>query len=190
MVRGVIVLSLLVLMIPFSTVPVAAEQEDPHNRRCDGVAVVPMVCAGADGGGNGECDNDHDAEVSCWYTYGWNVNASSPAQLPGGGRLEWSYEVTYCISGGGEEECTVVESGGGDRDCEWTLNEVETCWEYDTRGGELDFTLELGQCVTVTAETTVHAESWALDEENPLFEASVDDHGAHGGAECHLDDGR
>ncbi len=178
-------MALLLVLLPF--VGTTAVAEDPHNRDCDGVGVLVVLCAGADGGGNGGCEDTNQAEVSCWYNYAWNLNASSPPQLPGGGRLAWSYEVTACLDGQG---CTLVEAGGGGVECAWLVNELEPCLEQHMGGDELDFVLQLGQCVTVTASVTVSAQAWSVEEEDPLFHALATDSGEGGGAACYLDNGR
>lgn len=180
----------LLLLIPL--VPGAAAGEDPYNQDCEGVILmqfaVALLCAGADAGTNGDCDNEDNSQpfVTCSYTYGWNLNASSAEPLPGAGRLDWSYEVTACI----DQDCTLIESGEGRTDCAWTVNEVEPCWESAVSGGEHSVTLELGQCVVVTARVVVSAEAWSPDAGTPLFQAEASDDSENGGASCYLDNGR
>lgn len=185
MMRTVWLLGVCLVALPFLGVPAVAE--DPHNQDCEGVAAVRLLCAGADAGTNGDCTNTSPAEIDCWYTYGWNLNASSAAQLPGEGVLEWSFEVFYCID---HVDCGVIEQGGGVLHCEWLVNELHPCHENHVDGGDVDFVLELGECVVVTAHVTVFAQAWSVDREDPLFSASAQQESEQGGAACYLDDGR
>lgn len=179
-------LVVLLLVLPLFAAPGAAG-EDPHNQSCVGALMVRLLCAGADAGGNADCDNEANdqPDVRCTYTYGWNLNASS--LLPGGGRLDWSYEVTYCLDDFG---CGTIEEGTGTTECTWVVDVAKPCVDQEFSQGTSGFRLSLGQCVVVTARVWVSAESWAPDEDAPVLHAVAADDGEGGAASCYLDNGR
>lgn len=185
LVRKTLLITMMLLALPLSAGPAAAE--DPHNQDCDGIATLRALCAGADAGGNAGCDNTNQAEITCWYTYSWNINASSPLPLPSGAHLAWNYQIIWCTTGG---ECTPVEGGGGGMNCTWLINELEPCSEFHTDSDELHFVLELGQCVEVHVTAQASSQAWALDPDDPLFHAQTESTGTGAGAACYLDDGR
>lgn len=180
--KVVILLTITLLAVPAMLPNVAAE--DPHNRDCAGV-VVALVCAGADAGANVDCTNLSQTEVTCDHTYGWNLAAYSPAQLPGSGDLAWDFTVETCISGVG---CSTTDSGSDQASCTWVAAD-DTCRAQSLTSGDQSFTLELGQCVTVTATVTVSAEAWSPDRSSG-FTAHAAQETVNSGAACALDNGR
>lgn len=175
---------MIVFVLPMTAVPALAEE--PDNLECDGIAfTVAIACAGADGGGAAECTAG-GPEAHCTYSYGWNLLAETKVPVPGAGELDWTYEVVACLNTGGCEE---IESGGGARGCSWSLPD-DPCAETGSTFDDASFTLEMGQCVTLTVTVQVDAAVWSADQDDATFAAEAGQTGTGAGAACWLDDGR